>query len=155
MLQLVLGMAGGAWFEELFAKGNWSRGRVNRSAIGTTSIRGHFGRQDAIGNTVKALVGHSAKFDYQGLGEIPKNKLTGTHQLLWRARSEGIIRKPMWKDDCLSFVTPDAWLASNRGVGRKYEALCSHVPQRGKPCDWSGTPRDRPSHPPSATTGVG
>ena len=118
LLQLVLGMAGGAVFEELFAEGS----RVKREQVGDwfDSKAGTFGGQGAI-EAVKALVGHAAKFDYQGLGDIPKTDLpalTGFFENALRRNN----RKPMWKDGKLSFVTPDAW-TSDRGVRKKYENL--------------------------------
>jgi hypothetical protein len=118
LLQLVLGMAGGAVFEEIFAEGT----RVKREQVGDWfDIKaGTFGGQAAI-DAVKALVGHSAKFDYQGLGDIPKTDLPALTSFFESALRRN-NRKPMWKDNCLSFVTPDAWLV-DRGVRRKYEGL--------------------------------
>ena len=118
LLQLVLGMAGGAVFEELFAEGS----RVKREQVGDwfDSKAGTFGGQGAI-EAVKALVGHAAKFDYQGLGDIPKTDLPALTSFFESALRRN-NRKPMWKDGKLSFVTPDAW-TSDRGVRRKYENL--------------------------------
>jgi hypothetical protein len=126
LLQLVLGMAGGAVFEELFTEGT----RVKREQIGDwfDSKAGTFGGQAAI-DAVKALVGHAAKFDYQGLGDIPKTDLPVLTSFFESALRRN-NRKPMWKDNSLSFVTPDAWLV-DRGVRRKYEGLVFSRSGRG------------------------
>lgn len=118
LLQLVLGMAGSSVFDELFTEGT----RIEREQMSDwfDSKSGTFGGQEAV-EAVKALVGHAAKFDYQGLGDIPKADLPVLCSFFENAlRNNG--RKPMWKDGALSFVTPEAWL-SDRGVKRKYEGL--------------------------------
>jgi len=126
LLQLVLGMAGGAVFEEIFADGT----RVKREQVGDwfDSKAGTFGGQTAI-DAVKALVGHAAKFDYQGLGDIPKTDLPALTSFFESALRRN-NRKPMWKDNSLSFVTPDVWLV-DRGVRRKYEGLVFSRSGRG------------------------
>jgi superfamily II DNA or RNA helicase len=118
LLQLVLGMAGSAIFDELFIEGT----RIKREQVSDwfDSKSGTFGGQAAM-DAVRALVGHAAKFDYQGLGDIPKTDLPALRGFFENAlRANG--RKPMWREDVLSFVTPEAWLA-DRGVRRKYEGL--------------------------------
>ncbi len=126
LLQLVLGMAGSAVFEELFTEG--TRMKQEQVSDWFDSKAGTFGGQTAI-EAVKALVGHAAKFDYQGLGEIPKTDLPALKTFFENAlRRNG--RKPMWKGDALSFITPDVWL-TDRGVRRKYEGLVFSRSQRG------------------------
>jgi hypothetical protein len=119
LLQLVLGMTGASVFDELFTAG----ARISREQLTDwfDSKAGTFGGQAAI-DAVKALVGHAAKFDYQGLGDIPKADLPALSSFFENAlRKNG--RKPMWKDGgALSFVTPEAWLV-DRGVKRKYDGL--------------------------------
>ena len=119
LLQLVLGMTGTSVFDELFTAG----ARISREQLTDwfDSKAGTFGGQAAI-DAVKALVGHAAKFDYQGLGDIPKADLPALSSFFENAlRKNG--RKPMWKDGgALSFVTPEAWLV-DRGVKRKYDGL--------------------------------
>jgi hypothetical protein len=127
LLQLVLGMAGSAIFDELFAEGT----RVRREQVADwfDSKTGTFGGQAAI-ETVRALVGHATKFDYQGLGDIPKTDLPALSTFFENAlRQNG--RKPMWKDGKLSFVTPEPWIA-DRGVRRKYENLVFSRSGRGE-----------------------
>lgn len=127
LLQLVLGMAGSSIFDEMFTEGV----RLEREQLHDwfDSKSGTFGGQAAI-EAVKALVGHAAKFDYQGLGEIPKADLPALSSFLENAlRRNG--RKPMWREGVLSFVTPDAWLA-DRGVKRKYEGLVFSRSRRGE-----------------------
>jgi ERCC4-related helicase len=118
LLQLVLGMAGSAIFDEMFSES--AHVRREHLADWFDSKSGTFGGQAAI-DVVKALVGNAAKFDYQGLGDIPKADLPDLRVFFENAlRRNG--RKPMWKDDSLSFVTPEAWLV-DRGVRRKYDGL--------------------------------
>lgn len=118
LLQLVLGMAGSAIFDELFTE----VAHVKREQLSDWfDIKaGTFGGQAAI-EVVKELVGNAAKFDYQGLGDIPKADLPAVRTFFENAlRRNG--RKPIWKGDTLSFVTPEAWIV-DRGVRRKYESL--------------------------------
>jgi len=126
LLQLVLGMAGGTVFEELFAEGT----RVKREQVSDwfDSKAGTLGGQAAI-DAVKALVGNAAKFDYQGLGDIPKTDLPALASFFENALRAN-NRKPMWKDNALSFATPDSWLV-DRGVRRKYEGLVFSRSGRG------------------------
>lgn len=127
LLQLVLGMAGGAIFDELFAEG--TRVRREQLADWFDSKTGTFGGQAAI-ETVRALVGHATKFDYQGLGDIPKTDLPALAPFFENALRRN-SRKPMWKDDKLSFNTPDPWI-TDRGVRRKYENLVFSRSGRGE-----------------------
>jgi hypothetical protein len=127
LLQLVLGMAGGAVFEALFAEG----ARVKREQVADwfDSKAGTFGGQAAI-DVVKALVGHATQFDYQGLGDIPKTDLPALTTFFENALRRN-NRKPMWSENTLSFVTPDAWLV-DRGVRRKYAGLVFSRSDRGE-----------------------
>lgn len=127
LLQLVLGMAGGAVFEALFAEG----ARVKREQVADwfDSKAGTFGGQAAI-DVVKALVGHATQFDYQGLGDIPKTDLPALTAFFENALRRN-SRKPMWSENTLSFVTPDAWLV-DRGVRRKYAGLVFSRSDRGE-----------------------
>ncbi len=127
LLQLVLGMAGGATFDELFAEG--TRVRREQLADWFDSKTGTFGGLEAI-ETVRALVGHATKFDYQGLGDIPKTDLPALAPFFENALRRN-SRKPMWKDDKLSFITPDPWI-TDRGVRRKYENLVFSRSGRGE-----------------------
>jgi superfamily II DNA or RNA helicase len=127
LLQLVLGMAGGAVFEELFAEG--TRVRREQLADWFDSKDGRFGGQAAI-ETVRALVGHATKFDYQGLGDIPKTDLPALTAFFENALRRN-SRKPMWNDGKLSFITPDAWI-TDRGVRHKYENLVFSRSGRGE-----------------------
>jgi len=126
LLQIVLGMAGSSVFDEMFSQGI----RVKKEQVSDwfDSHSGTFGGEGAI-DAVKTLVGHAAKFDYQGLGDIPRTDLPALKTFFENAlRRNG--RKPMWKEDTLSFVTPEAWL-TDRGVRRKYEGLAFSRTQKG------------------------
>jgi len=77
-----------------------------------------FGGSGAI-ETVKALVGNAAKFDYQGLKEIPALDLPALRPFF-----DGMLvlngRRPMWKDDRLTFKTHEAWI-TGPAVRRHYQ----------------------------------
>ena len=79
-----------------------------------------FGGRSAI-ETVRALVGNAARFDYQGIDEIPKADLPDLQSFFENALRLN-RRRPVRKDGRLSFKTPDAWLI-DRGVRRQYADL--------------------------------
>lgn len=57
------------------------------------------------------MVGHAAKFDYQGLKEIPAIDLPELRPFFESMLIQN-QRRALWKEDRLSFKTPDAWLTS-------------------------------------------
>lgn len=118
LLQLVLGMAAPNLFDEVFSEaGTVERERLSEWFDEKTHT---FGGRSAI-ETVRALVGNAARFDYQGIDEIPKADLPDLQSFFENALRLN-RRRPVRKDGRLSFRTPDAWLI-DRGVRRQYADL--------------------------------
>lgn len=116
LLQLVLGMSDKSLFTELFSQAaSIPRERLSDWFDEKTKT---FGGSAAI-DTVKALVGHAAKFDCQGLKDIPAVDLPEL-RLFFEAMLVKNQRRPTWSADRLSFKTPDAWLTSP-AVRRHYK----------------------------------
>ena len=108
LLQLVLGMSDKNLFTELFSQAaSVPRERLSDWFDEKTKT---FGGTAAI-DTVKALVGNAARFDYQGLKDIPALDLPELRPFF-----ESMLvkngRRPTWNDDRLSFKTPEAWITS-------------------------------------------
>jgi hypothetical protein len=116
LLQLVLGMSDKSLFTELFSQAN----SVPRERLADwfDEKTKTFGGSDAI-ETVKAIVGNVAKFDCQGLKEIPTLDLPDLRPFF-----ESMLvknqRRPSWNEDRLSFKTPNIWLTSP-AVRRHYK----------------------------------
>ena len=126
LMQMVLGMAGPSFFNELFAEGQ----EVHRERLDqwfdakTRSLGG----RDAI-STVLDLVGHCQSFDLSQLDDVPHKDLQDLipffYGMLVRNR-----RRPDREDGVFSFKTPEAWLTSP-GIRSRYEGLIFHR----NPCD--------------------
>lgn len=119
LLQLVLGMTSNSLFTELFS---------NANTVGTESLSAWFddktqtfGGTQAI-ETVKALVGNSARFDLGVLAQIPKKDLQDLLPFFTTMLKLNKRRINHTEEGGLSFKTPDAWLA-DAGVRRRYENL--------------------------------
>lgn len=107
--QLVIGMTGNRFFDELFAEGgakpderlsDWFDARTQQ-----------FGGRDAI-ETVRTLVGSVARYDFQSAGaDIPKLDLPALEPFFRRAMQLS-GRRVKRSDDGLSVVTPEAWRSS-------------------------------------------
>ena len=105
--QLVIGMQGGSFFEELFStaprrpKGS---GLQDWFDAKTTEFGGH----DAV-ETVRGMVGNVAHYDFQSLGrQIPDLDLPDLEPFLRNALlCEG--RRLLAKEDGFSVVTPENW----------------------------------------------
>lgn len=128
LLQLVLGMTEKSLFTGIFVDGaQVERERFSDWFDEKTKT---FGGQSAI-ETVKALVGKAAKFDYQGLKDIPACDLPDLRRFF-----ESMLalnkRRPVWEDDRLSFKTPEEWLDNSPGVRRRYEDMIFSRQMRGR-----------------------
>ena len=101
LLQLVLGMAAPNLFDEVFSEaGTVERERLSEWFDEKTHT---FGGRSAI-ETVRALVGNAARFDYQGIDEIPKADLPDLQSFFENALRLN-RRRPIRKDGRLSFRT--------------------------------------------------
>lgn len=116
LLQLVLGMSDKSLFTELFSQAN----SVPRERLADwfDEKTKTFGGSAAI-DTVKALVGNVARFDCQGLKEIPTLDLPDLRPF-FEAMLVKNQRRPSWSEDRLSFKTPDTWLTAP-AVRRHYK----------------------------------
>lgn len=116
LMQLVLGMASPSLFNELFSEG----AEVPKESLGNwfDEKTKTFGGKDAI-HTVKDLIGHSERFDYQDLKDIPPKDLEDL-QPFFESMLALNKRRISRRGDGLSFLTPDEWLR-DPGVRRRYE----------------------------------
>jgi ERCC4-related helicase len=126
LLQLVLGMSDKSFFTELFSQAtavpkdrlsDWFDEKT-RTFGGTTAI-----------DTVTALIGNAARFDYQGLNEIPKLDLPDLRPFFETMLVKN-ARRPSWSEDQLSFKTPDAWITTP-AVRRHYTSAVFSRPAGG------------------------
>ena len=121
LMQMVLGMAGPGFFNELFSEGRfvpperleeWFDAKT-RSLGGKSAIE-----------TVTDLVGHSQSFDLSQLEDVPRMDLPDLvpffHGALVKNR-----RRPDREGGAFSFKTPKAWLGTP-GVRSRYEDLIFH-----------------------------
>lgn len=127
LMQMVLGMAGPTFFNELFAEGQGVR--ADRLDGWFDAKTRSLGGQSAI-VTVLNLVGHCQSFDLSQLDEVPRKDLPDLipffHGMLVRNR-----RRPERDDGVFSFKTPDEWLTSP-GIRTRYEGLIFHRNPRDK-----------------------
>lgn len=121
LMQMVLGMAGPRFFNELFSEGQ--QVNTDRFADWFDEKTRNLGGRSAI-STVKDLVGHCQSFDLSQLDDVPKKDLPDLipffHGMLVRNR-----RRPDREDGVFSFITPEAWQTSP-GVRSRYEGLIFH-----------------------------
>lgn len=121
LMQMVLGMVGPSFFNELFREGQgvqperldeWFDAKA-RSLGGRSAI-----------STVVDLVGHCQSFDLSQLADVPRKDLPDLipffHGILVRNR-----RRPEREEGVFSFKTPEAWLTSP-GIRPRYEGLIFH-----------------------------
>ena len=118
LMQLVLGMASPSLFNELFSEG---------AEVPKESLRDWFdektktfGGKGAI-QTVKDLIGHSERFDYQNLKDIPPKDLEDL-QPFFESMLALNKRRISRHENGLSFLTPDEWL-NDPGMRKRYEGL--------------------------------
>lgn len=121
LMQMVLGMTGTGFFNDLFAEGvtvhadkfdAWFDAK-------TQSLGGH----SAL-DTVQDLVGHCQSFDLSQLDDVPRKDLPDLIPFF-----KGMLaynrRRPEINDAVFTFRTPEAWLDAP-GVRNRYEGLIFH-----------------------------
>lgn len=119
LLQLVLGMSSPTFFRELFA--NAAEVRPESLSDWFDSRTSQFGGRDVL-NTVRALVGNAARFDFQQTStQIPKLDLPDLKPFF---KAMLHLNKRKVQDDTtgLSFHTPEPWLRTP-GVSRQYTGM--------------------------------
>jgi hydrogenase maturation factor len=121
LMQMVLGMAGPGFFNELFREGQGVR--PERLDDWFDAKTRSLGGRSAI-SAVVDLVGHCQSFDLSQLADVPRKDLPDLipffHGMLVRNR-----RRPERDDGIFSFKTPEAWLTSP-GIRSRYEGLIFH-----------------------------
>ncbi len=130
LFQLVLGMTPSTLFTETFTEAN----SIPKESLSNwfDEKSASFGGKDVI-ETVKELVGHSAKFDYQEVSnQIPRVDLPELKPFMLGMLSlNGRQVKHDQDTDTIGFLTPDLW-REETGVRRKYEGLTFDREYKGK-----------------------
>lgn len=127
LLQLVLGMTSPSLFNEIFSEAS----RVPKDSLSSwfDAKTKTFGGQDII-ETVKSLVGNSARFDYKNLKDIPRKDLDDLRHF-FEAMLHLNKRRIFRDGDAISFKTPETWL-KNPGDRSRYEGLVFSRNVKGK-----------------------
>ena len=130
LFQLVLGMTSPSLFTETFAEAN----DVPKESLSDwfDDKNANFGGKDVI-ETVKELIGHSAKFDYDEVSEeIPRVDLPELKPfILGMLALNSRMAKQDKENDTIGFKTPESW-RQKPGVRRKYEGMTFDREYRGK-----------------------
>lgn len=118
LLQLVLGMSTSSVFTELFSGAQ----SVNSERLDSwfDDKAATFGGASAI-DTIKTMVGHTTRFDLQGLKDIPKTDLPALRPF-FESMLKQSGKRVSREGEAIAFKTPDAWL-NHPGVRRRYEGL--------------------------------
>ena len=121
LMQMVLGMAGPGFFNELFTEGQSVR--PDRLDQWFDAKARSLGGRSAI-ETVTHLVGHCQSFDLSQLEDVPRKDLPDLEPFFYGSLVKN-RRRPDRAGGSFSFNTPDAWLGAP-GVRRRYEDLIFH-----------------------------
>ena len=121
LVQMVLGMAGPSFFNELFTEGQSVRPeRLDEWFDAKTRS---LGGKSAIA-TVTDLVGHCQSFDLSQLEDIPRKDLPDLVPFFYGALLKN-RRRPDREGGAFSFKTPNAWLVAP-GIRSRYDDLIFH-----------------------------
>lgn len=119
LMQLILGMTDARVFNEIFT------GAIGKKGDGLNkwfdSKAGTFGGQSAV-KTVKSLVGHADKFEYDNLAEVPRLDLNDLSLFFDSVLRLNNHRMDISDTGLISFKTPKNWITSY-GIKRKYDNL--------------------------------
>jgi ERCC4-related helicase len=130
LFQLVLGMTSSSLFTETFAEAE----NVPKESLSDwfDEKSANFGGKDVI-ETVKELIGHSARFDYDEVSEeIPRVDLPDLKPFMLGMLSlNGRLVRQSEENDTLGFKTPDRW-REEPGVRRKYDGMTFDRNYRGR-----------------------
>lgn len=118
LLQLVLGMSSSTVFTELFSGAQSVDDDRLDSWFDDKATT--FGGESAI-DTIKSMVGHTTRFDLQGLKDIPQIDLPALRPF-FESMLKIANRRIGREGEAITFKTPDAWL-NLPGVRRRYEGL--------------------------------
>ena len=121
LMQMVLGMTGTGFFNDLFAEG--ATVHADRFEAWFDAKTQSLGGHTAL-DTVKDLVGHCQSFDLSQLDDVPRKDLPDLIPFF-----KGMLgynrRRPEINDDAFTFRTPEAWIDSP-GIRTRYEGLIFH-----------------------------
>jgi len=121
LMQMVLGMAGPGFFNDLFAEGQFVR--PERLDDWFDAKTRSLGGREAI-STVLDLIGHCQSFDLSQLEDVPRKDLPDLipffHGMLVKNK-----RRPDRSDGIFSFRTPEEW-QNSPGIRSRYEGLIFH-----------------------------
>lgn len=121
LMQMILGMAGPSFFNELFAEGqSVAPDRLDEWFDAKTRS---LGGKSAIA-TVTDLVGHCQSFDLSQLDDVPRKDLPDLVPFFYGALVKN-RRRPEREGGSFSFKTPEAWVGAP-GVRARYEDLIFH-----------------------------
>ncbi len=121
MLQLVLGMTSPNIFREMFGTAHDVAPESLSHWFDEKTAR--FGGEDAI-DTVKALVGNSARFDFQQVAhQIPKLDLPALRPFLLAMLTLNQRQIKQSGDGKISFLTPLPWLENEPAIKRRYDNM--------------------------------
>jgi hypothetical protein len=140
--QLVVGMAGSSFFNELFAGAQGVAGERLGAWFDRASAT--LGGRDVV-ETVRELLGNVARFDFQQVGkDLPKVDLPDLERFFTHAASRH-GRRIFRRDNGLEIKTPDAWRKRSYALRDKYEGLARLRPQPARHELGLPRPGDRPS----------
>ena len=144
--QLVIGMQGGRFFEDLFAEGS-ARAQAAGARIADwfDAHTATFGGRDAV-DTVRAMLGNVARFDFGAVGaSLPKLDLPALEPF-FRNSMALLERRVTRGPDGLSVATPEAW-KRNPDLRPRYDGLVFDraLPEAERLIRLLGVGRSRPS----------
>lgn len=120
--QLVIGMQGGRFFDDLFSEGT-VRAHAGAERLSTwfDPVTATFGGQDAI-ETVRSMLGQVARFDFGAVGSsLPRLDLPALEPFFRNAMAL-MARRVTRGADGLSVITPEAW-KGNFDLRERYDGL--------------------------------
>ena len=126
--QMVVGLAGNAFFNELFTGGHGLSG--DRLAAWFDKSTATLGGRDVV-DTVRELLGSVSQFDFQQVGEdLPRVDLPDLGVFFSRAVARH-GRRVFRRDDGMEIRTPDLWNSRSYAIREKYNGLVFDRDLRG------------------------
>lgn len=119
MMMLVLGMQNNKFYDELYS-GGFSAAKKGNVSSWFDSREKTFGGEKAV-SLISNMVGNAAKFNLEGLPDVPKCDLKDLQNFFKRAISLQGKRLTI-NDDRYSFITPKEWF-NEYGIKPRYDNL--------------------------------
>lgn len=129
MMMLVLGIHNNKFYDELYSEGYTAARKGNVSSWFDTKEK-TLGGENVV-SLISNMVGNAAKFNLNGLPDVPKCDLDDLKNFFERAiKLQG--KKLTIQDDRYSFITPQDWF-NDYGIMPKYENLIfRRIPKDGE-----------------------